>query len=103
VLLVGGVDKGATYRPWTAFQGKVKKIVAYGQASGIIQKELEPFYELQRVSTLAEAIVAANKCAKTGDTILLSPGCSSYDQFHSYEHRGDEFKKLVRETIGVHL
>ncbi|HEV7736392.1 MAG TPA: UDP-N-acetylmuramoyl-L-alanine--D-glutamate ligase [Chlamydiales bacterium] len=103
VLLVGGVDKGSTYLPWTTFQGKVKKIVAYGQASEIIQKELELFYELQRVSTLAEAIVAANKCAKTGDTVLLSPGCSSYDQFHSYEHRGDEFKKLVRETIGVHL
>jgi UDP-N-acetylmuramoylalanine--D-glutamate ligase len=103
VLIVGGVDKGSPYLPWIdPFRGKVKKIVAYGQASAKIQKELEPFYLLDRVSTLSEAVMSANRSAAAGDTILLSPGCSSYDQFRSYEHRGDEFKKLVQETIGVH-
>ncbi len=103
VLIVGGVDKGASYAPWIdPFRGKMKKIVAYGAASEKIARELIPFFPLQRVATLQDAIEAAKQVAIAGDTVLLSPGCSSYDQFRSYEHRGDEFKRLVRETIGVH-
>jgi UDP-N-acetylmuramoylalanine--D-glutamate ligase len=102
VLIVGGLDKGSPYLPWIqAFRGKVKKIVAYGEASAKIQQEMAAFYPLQRVTTLTNAVIAANKSAEAGDTVLLCPGCSSYDQFENYEHRGNEFKKLVRETIGV--
>lgn len=100
-LLVGGVDKGASYLPWKSFHGKVKKIVAYGAASGIIQKELASCYDVQIENTLSGALIAAQKGAVRGDAIVLSPGCASYDQFRSYEHRGDEFKRLVREPIGV--
>jgi len=103
VLIAGGVDKGASYAPWIdPFRGKMKKIVAYGAASEKIERELAPFYPLHRVATLQDATEVANQSARAGDTVLLSPGCSSYDQFRSYEHRGDEFKRLVRETIGVH-
>lgn len=103
VLIVGGVDKGASYAPWIdPFRGKMKKIVAYGAASEKIERELGSFFPLQRVATLRDAIHAAHESGVAGDTVLLSPGCSSYDQFQSYEHRGDEFKRLVRETIGVH-
>src|SRR5262249_39217397 len=102
VLIVGGVDKGSPYHPWIeAFRGKVKKVVAYGEASDKIQREIGLYYALERVATLKDAVIAAKQSAIAGDVVLLSPGCSSYDQFQSFEHRGDEFKKLVREIIGV--
>lgn len=97
VLIVGGVDKGASYFPWVeAFKGKVKKIVAYGQASLKIEKELADHFPFIRVHTLEEAVKKAGAEAQENDTVLLSPGCSSFDQFRNYEHRGEEFKRLVK-------
>ena len=100
VLIIGGVDKGASYRPWIeAFKGKVKKIVAYGQASLKMEHELADFFPFSRVQTLQEAVDGARAAARKNDIVLLSPGCSSFDQFRNYEHRGEEFKRLVKEGI----
>ncbi len=96
VLIAGGVDKGASYSPWIeSFKGKVKKIVAFGQASRKMEEELTGFYPFSRVQTLEEAVADAGRSAKQNDIVLLSPGCSSYDQFRNFEHRGEEFKRLV--------
>jgi len=48
------------------------------------------------VSSLSEAIRQVNKIAETGDVVLLSPACASYDMFENYEQRGNEFTKLVK-------
>lgn len=97
LLLAGGVDKGSSYTPWIEpFQGKVKGIAVFGAAAEKMERELSPFLRLERFSTMKEALGFAKRNASAGDTILLSPGCSSYDQFANYEERGEVFKKMVR-------
>ncbi len=98
VLIIGGLHKGASYRPWIeSFQGKVRKIIAYGQAAPLMEYELAPFFPFQQVDRFEEGVKIAKGEAKKGEIVLLSPGCSSYDQFENYERRGEEFKRLVRE------
>ena len=81
------------------YKGKVKKMIAYGMAAPLMEKELSTFYLFTRVETLTQAVCAAKMDAIKGDIVLLSPGCSSFDQFRNYAHRGDVFKQLVREEL----
>lgn len=98
VLIVGGVHKGSSYKPWiNSFQGKVRHIIAYGKAAPIMDYELSPYFPLSQIDRFADAVKLAKSFAKKKETVLLSPGCSSYDQFENYEQRGDTFKRLVRE------
>jgi len=98
VLIVGGLHKGSSYLPWVnPFRGKVKKVIAYGQAAPLMELELRGELPFQKVDRFADAVKLAHMDAKKPETVLLSPGCSSYDQFTSYEHRGEEFKRLVKE------
>ena len=62
-----------------------------------MEKDLAEEIPFQRAENMAEALAGAKQEAEKGETVLLSPGCSSYDQFRNYEHRGDEFKRLVKE------
>jgi len=94
VLIAGGVDKGASYAPWIEkFQGIVKKIIAYGQAASKMEGELASFFPFEKVDKFECAFNRASAAAVRGDCVLLSPGCSSYDQFPNYEYRGDAFRK----------
>lgn len=97
-LIVGGVDKGASYKPWKkAFENKVKSVVAMGSASHKIREDLKGKIEVDIVSDLQNAVLKTWQYAKAGDAIVLSPGCASFDMFRNYQHRGQEFKKLVWE------
>ncbi len=98
VLIVGGVDKGAPYTPWiNAFKGKVKAIVAIGQAAPKMESQLSQAFSFKRCESLEDAVNEASKAAVKGDKVLLSPGCSSYDMFRDYAHRGQEFQRLVNQ------
>lgn len=100
VLIVGGTDKGSCYTPWIdAFRGKVKHIFAYGLAKDKIESELNGAFPLTKVGPFAEAVEGARRISKRGDAVLLSPGCSSYDQFRNFEHRGEVFKQMVMAWI----
>ncbi len=102
ILLAGGVDKGASYLPWaSAFQKKVVRIVAFGQAGKLIANELKDHFPIHRVETMREAVVCAALEARAKMSVLLSPGCSSFDEFRNYEHRGNEFKRMVEERIWI--
>lgn len=97
ILIAGGVDKGAAYTPWLqAFKNKVKLICAIGQAAVKIREQLEPQIPVLILKSLEEAIHQAKQLAQKGDFVLLSPGCSSYDMFKDYIHRGQEFQRIVR-------
>ncbi len=97
-LIAGGVDKGAPYTPWIeAFKGKVKNIYTIGQSAEVIEKQLSHSYYIKRCATLNEAVMEASKAAARGDKVLLSPGCSSFDMFKDYAHRGQEFQRLVNQ------
>lgn len=98
VLIAGGVDKGAPYTPWIkAFGGKVKCICAIGQAAEKISKDLHPNIAVELFPSLEAAVTKASALANPGENVLLSPGCSSFDMFRDYAHRGDEFKRIVQE------
>lgn len=98
ILIAGGVDKGAAYTPWIkSFAGKVRCICAIGQAAPKIKQELEPSIPVELFQSLEEAVRYAAGVAKKGGTVLLSPGCSSFDMFRDYAHRGEEFKKIVEK------
>jgi UDP-N-acetylmuramoylalanine--D-glutamate ligase len=97
ILIAGGVHKGSSYTPWIAsFLGKVKKIFAIGEAAPIIHRELNALIPVKLCSTLKDAVEESYKEAERGDNVLLSPGCSSFDMFRDYAHRGDEFVRIVK-------
>lgn len=97
VLIAGGVDKGFPYSPWIpAFDGRVKAICAIGQAAEKMKRELGPHIPVEVFQTLQDAVVYASKLAEKGSAVLLSPGCSSFDMFKDYAHRGKEFQRLVK-------
>lgn len=101
VLIAGGVHKGASYQAWKEpFKDKVKRIIVIGEAADKITADLKDDFQIEKASTLMQAVEIAAVHASDGDSVLLSPGCSSYDMFHGFAHRGEEFKKYIeRRTI----
>jgi len=96
ILIAGGVHKGASYRAWLeSFRGKVKKVFAMGEAASKIYEDLRMDIPVEIVDTLERAVRGAAAVAQSGDYVLLSPGCSSFDMFKDYCHRGEEFKRLA--------
>jgi len=95
ILLAGGKDKGLDYASIIPYLKRVKKINLFGQAASKIKEALNSKKDMEVFSSMKEAILASFKSAEPGDTILLSPMCSSYDAFKNYEERGDEFMRIV--------
>ena len=97
VWIVGGVDKGNDYTEIEALvKRKVKAIVCLGIDN---QKILDFFKDKKELiystSSMEEAVKISKSLAKSGDTVLLSPCCASFDLFDNYEDRGTKFKKEV--------
>lgn len=98
VLIAGGVDKGGKFKELgSLFKKKVLKIFAIGEAAGRIQKELSTAVDVEKSSSLEKAVRDAFREAEKGDAILLSPACSSFDQFPNYEQRGVAFLEIVEK------
>lgn len=99
LLIGGGFDKQSTYESWIrAFDRKVKYLVLIGETREKIAETArrEGFHEILMAENLEEAVKICADKAEPGDAVLLSPACASWDQFDSYEQRGDLFKKYVR-------
>ena len=102
ILILGGEDKDSNFNLLMPFIGKnIKKIISYGKARNKISIALRDAVELNKVFSLRDAVEECKKSAASGDIILLSPGCASFDQFKNYEHRGNEFKKIVNDAAYV--
>lgn len=96
LLIAGGVDKGGAYSDWIPlFREKVKKVIAMGPAAARMVEELKGSVPLEVVPTLEAGFMCAQREAVAGDTVLLAPACSSYNEFRGFEERGDRFKALV--------
>jgi UDP-N-acetylmuramoylalanine--D-glutamate ligase len=98
VLLLGGKDKGEDLAPLKlAIHPGVRGVVLYGEARGRMGAALAGTPHLRRVDgSFEDAVSAAREMADPGDLILLSPACSSFDMFESYEDRGRSFAALAR-------
>ena len=98
VLIGGGYDKDSEYTEWIeSFDGKVKKLILLGQTREKIARDAEKcgFTDYVFADSFEEAVHRAVKEAVSGDAVLLSPACASWDMFPSSEVRGDKFKEIV--------
>jgi len=97
ILIAGGMDKGGDYAPLREPLGeKVRLLILIGAARDRMRAALKDATEIELVQTLDEAVRVAAATARRGDTVLLSPACSSFDQFRNYAERGRIFQELVR-------
>lgn len=95
LLIAGGRGKGETFENWKKpFQEKVKKVFAIGEIALELKEKLE---NVTVCNDLKDAVKEAYDASKKGDTILLSPGAASFDQFQNYEERGRKFKEYVKQ------
>jgi UDP-N-acetylmuramoylalanine--D-glutamate ligase len=99
-LILGGKDKNSDYRELEPQLGRVRAVYTIGSAAEKIESHLRGMVPLQSCGTLEAAVNAAGLAAHPGDMVLLSPACSSFDQFENYEQRGRVFKQLVNERRG---
>ena len=98
VLILGGKSKGIDYSSYIDSSSIDIKIVAYGEAAVEIKNKL-PEYGVDVIKDFTEAVHHAIKISEESsfNGVLLSPGCSSFDQFNNFEHRGNIFKDIVEE------
>ncbi len=96
VLILGGKSKGIDYSSYIHSSSIDLKIVAYGEAADEIRNKL-PEYNVDIKIDFTDAVHHAIKVSEecSADGVLLSPGCSSFDQFNSFEHRGNVFKDII--------
>jgi UDP-N-acetylmuramoylalanine--D-glutamate ligase len=98
VLILGGQDKGNDYGEiMDLVKEKVKAIVCLGVDNAPIHAAFDGVVEnIQDTQSAEDAAQAAYKLASSGDAVLLSPACASFDLFQNYEDRGRQFKEAVR-------
>ena len=98
ILIAGGKDTNLNYSPLqNMIKRKVKTLILVGEAKERINRDLGDFSETYLIGTFEEAVLIAYQKSRIGDIVLMSPGCSSFDMFDSYEERGDYFKEIVKK------
>ncbi|MGH7371706.1 MAG: glutamate ligase domain-containing protein, partial [Candidatus Methylomirabilales bacterium] len=97
VLIAGGLDKGADFRPLVPLvKERVKTAILIGRAREKLAAMLSGICPTKAVTSLEEAVEVAAGDAAPGDVVLLSPACASFDMFQDFEERGRIFKAAVR-------
>lgn len=98
ILLLGGQERTQNFYDLKDYLKYVKYVVAYGECKARIKEELESMnIKVSIVNELKEAVKYANQNSESGDVILLSPASASWDQYESFEIRGQEFKGIVNK------
>ncbi|WP_100330825.1 UDP-N-acetylmuramoyl-L-alanine--D-glutamate ligase [Bacillus xiapuensis] len=97
ILLAGGLDRGNGFDDLIPYMKRVKALVTFGQTAGKLTEMAERAGVAQVVKTdhMQEAVTQAYRLSAEGDVILLSPACASWDQYKTFEQRGDIFIEAV--------
>jgi UDP-N-acetylmuramoylalanine--D-glutamate ligase len=96
ILLAGGYDKGGDFAALLpTLRDRVRHLVLFGAAAKSISSQVGDVVSRSLVPDLATAVAEAARLARSGDTVLLSPGCASFDEFTDYAARGRRFRVLV--------
>ena len=96
IVLMGGKDKGLSFTELLpALRTRARAVIAFGESGSRIRRELGTEITTQLADDLDEALYKALLIAQHGDIVILSPACSSFDQYRSFEERGDHFRSLV--------
>jgi len=106
VLIAGGADKGVDLAPMTVDAHRLVGLIGIGTTGSSVVSAFEAAtnantWASEVVETLDEAVLLARRWAQPGDTVLLSPGCASLDQFKNYEARGEHFRELVNSLVNT--
>ena len=99
VLIAGGKNKDLDLSVMASFPSHMKAVVAIGKAAKEIASAFSGVCEVRTASSMREAVEFADQLAGSGDVVLLSPGCTSYDWYKNYGERGEDFKKEVSALI----
>ena len=99
ILILGGYSKGKiNYKKIFDIEFKnIKYIICYGIEGKVIHKQLRNMFKCLYIQDFEEAAIHSIESAKENYRVLLSPACSSYDQFNNFEERGNKFKDLVKQ------
>jgi UDP-N-acetylmuramoylalanine--D-glutamate ligase len=101
IVLCGGVYKGGATDQFgkAASLESVKNLLCYGKSGSDLADVAKSYGQksVAVVDKLIDAVEMAKSLAQSGDTIILSPACASFDQFKDFEDRGDQFKAMVRK------
>lgn len=99
VLIMGGRDKGNSYESLKPLvTSRVKALISIGESAETVDRELGPLVHDHVIADgMDDAVRLASLVARSGDVVLLSPACSSFDMFTNFEERGDTFRRLVND------
>ena len=105
IIIAGGYDKNVAFAELgQKIAGSTKVTILLGQTADKIAEAIKASptnkTRIEFVDSLAEAVQLANRFAESGDVVLLSPACASYDMFENFEQRGKDFCKLVHQISG---
>ncbi len=101
IVIMGGINKGGDFSTIkNILSSRAKKVILIGKSKNEIKDMLNNCCKIELVNSMEEAVFKAYSSAETGDVILLSPGCASFDMFKNYEDRGEAFKKAVFKIDG---
>ncbi len=100
VMICGGRDKHIDFSVLAGIvKEKVKKMIVIGEARDKLEETFGGFVSVEKIDTLELAVKRAKSVAKSGDCVLLSPMCASFDMFENFEHRGKVFKDIVSKLL----
>lgn len=97
ILLAGGQSKGARMELLCdTLRQHVKTVLLFGQDASSMYASWQDCTQIEQVRDLQQAVERAHQIAVSGDIVLLSPACASFDQYRGFAHRGEHFCELVR-------
>jgi UDP-N-acetylmuramoylalanine--D-glutamate ligase len=96
VLIAGGRAKGVDLSPLRAHAGRLRAVIAIGEAAPEVARTFEGVVPTTIADSIDDAVREAFEAAEPGDTVLLAPACASWDQFADYAERGDRFASAAR-------
>ena len=100
LLIAGGQGKGADFKPMRlSLEKYVRKVFLIGQDAKCLENDWQDSVEIMHCQNLAQAVYHSKTEAKSGDVVLLSPACASFDMFHDYQDRGEQFVQLVQDMF----
>lgn len=98
VLILGGVDKGGSYKPLEdEIRRTCRAVVTIGEAAAVIEEAFRDVVPVVGAGVMEKAVREAFRLSEKGSTVLFAPACSSYDQYPNYKERGDDFCRKVED------
>src|SRR5215471_16882318 len=101
LLILGGRDKHGDFAALTpVLRRTTRRVLTVGEAAPVVEAALAGVVPTERAFDMERAVAKAAELARPGDTVLLSPACASFDQYHNFEERGEHFRALARAAVG---